>query len=101
MDWNNKYTCENWAEKFKLTYPILDDSRGNRIYNYFGNGVVPFNIVLDKDRRVIYTSSGFNTEEIIEAINIHFVLLSYLIAPFSQYITGQKIIPIPVLFLVY
>ena len=35
MDWNNNYTCENWAEKFKLTHPILDDSRGNRIYNYF------------------------------------------------------------------
>ena len=47
MDWNNKYTCKNWAEKFKLTYPILDDSRGNRIYNYFGNGVVPYNIIID------------------------------------------------------
>ena len=70
MDWNNKYTCENWAEKFKLTYPILDDSRGNRIYNYFGNGVVPYNIVLDKDRRLIYSSSGFNRDEIVKAINI-------------------------------
>ena len=70
MDWNNKYTCENWAEKFKLTYPILDDSRGNRIYNYFGNGVVPYNIVLDKDRRLIYSSSGFDRDEIVEAINI-------------------------------
>ena len=70
MDWNNKYTCENWAEKFNLTYPILDDSRGNRIYNYFGNGVVPYNIVLDKDRRLIYSSSGFNRDEIVKAINI-------------------------------
>ena len=75
MDWNNKYTCENWAEKFNLTYPILDDSRGNRIYNYFGNGVVPYNIILDRDRRLIYSSSGFNREEIIEALNIGLGLL--------------------------
>ena len=54
MDWNNKYTCYNWAEKFKVSYPILDDSRGNKIYNYFGNGVVPYNIILDRDRRLIY-----------------------------------------------
>ena len=70
MDWNNKYTCENWAEKFNLTYPILDDSKGNRIYNYFGNGVVPYNVVIDRNGKLIYSASGFNKDEIVNAIKV-------------------------------
>ena len=68
MDWNNPYSCEEWIEKFNLTYPILDDSKGEKIYNYFGNGVVPYNVVIDKNMRLIYSSSGFNKDEIVDAI---------------------------------
>ena len=68
MDWNNPYSCEMWAEKFNLTYPILDDSEGVKIYNYFGDGVVPYNVVLDRNMRLIYSSSGFNKDEIVDAI---------------------------------
>ena len=68
MDWNNPYSCKNWAEKFNLTYPILDDSEGEKIYNYFGNGVVPYNVVIDRNMRLIYSSSGFNKDEIVDAI---------------------------------
>ena len=32
MDWNNPYSCEQWSEKHNITYPLLDDSRGERIY---------------------------------------------------------------------
>ena len=68
MDWNNPYSCEKWAEKFNLTYPILDDSEGEKIYNYFGDGVVPYNVVIDRNMRLIYSSSGFNKDEIVDAI---------------------------------
>ena len=68
MDWNNSYSCEKWAEKFNLTYPILDDSEGEKIYNYFGDGVVPYNVVLDRNMKLIYSSSGFNKNEIVDAI---------------------------------
>ena len=68
MDWNNPYSCKKWAEKFNLTYPILDDSGGEKIYNYFGNGVVPYNVVIDRNRILIYSSSGFNKDEIVDAI---------------------------------
>ena len=68
MDWNNPYSCKKWVEKFNLTYPILDDSEGVKIYNYFGDGVVPYNVVLDRNMRLIYSSSGFNKEEIVDAI---------------------------------
>ena len=68
MDWNNPYSCEKWVEKFNLTYPILDDSKGEKIYNYFGDGVVPYNVVIDKNMKLIYSSSGFNKCEIVDAI---------------------------------
>ena len=68
MDWNNPYSCKNWAEKFNLTYPILDDSEGEKIYNYFGDGVVPYNVVIDRNMKLIYSSSGFNKDEIVDAI---------------------------------
>ena len=68
MDWSNSYNCEKWIEKFNLTYPILDDSEGEKIYNYFGDGVVPYNVVIDRNMRLIYSSSGFNKEEIVDAI---------------------------------
>ncbi len=70
MDWNNPYSCEKWAEKLNLTYPILDDSKGEKIYNYFGNGAVPYNVVIDRNMRLIYSSSGFNKDEIMDAIKI-------------------------------
>ena len=70
MDWNNPYSCEQWSEKHNITYPLLDDSRGERIYNYFGNGVVPYNIVIDRNGKLIYSASGFNRGEIVDAIKI-------------------------------
>ena len=70
MDWNIPYSCEEWSEKFNLTYPLLDDSEGERIYNYFGNGVVPYNVVIDRNGKLIYSASGFNKDEIINAIKI-------------------------------
>ena len=68
MDWNNPYSCKKWAEKFNLPYPILDDSEGEKIYNYFGDGVVPYNVVIDRNMKLIYSSSGFNKDEIVDAI---------------------------------
>ena len=68
MDWNNPFSCKEWVEKFNLTYPILDDSDGEKIYNYFGDGVVPYNVVINRNMRLIYSSSGFNKDEIVDAI---------------------------------
>ena len=54
--------------KFNLTHPIFDDSEGEKIYNYFGNGVVPYNVIIDRNMRLIYSSLGFNKDEIVDAI---------------------------------
>ena len=68
IDLNQPYSCEEWVEKFRLTFPILDDSKGSQIYNYFGDGIVPYNAVIDRSGRLIYSDSGFKRKEIVNAI---------------------------------
>ena len=62
--------AKEWAKKFRLTFPILDDSKGRQIYNYFGNGIVPYNVVIDRNGRLIYSDSGFTKEDIVNAIEL-------------------------------
>ncbi len=68
IDWNQPYSCEEWAKKFQLTFPILDDSKGSQVYNYFGDGIVPYNVVIDRNGRLIYSDSGLKRKEIVNAI---------------------------------
>ena len=68
IDWNQPYSCEEWAKKFQLTFPILDDSKGRQIYNYFGDGIVPYNVVIDRNGKLIYSNSGFKRQDILNAI---------------------------------
>ena len=46
----------------------MDDSKGSQIYNYFGDGIVPYNAVIDRSGRLIYSDSGFKRKEIVNAI---------------------------------
>ena len=46
----------------------MDDSNGRYIYNYFGNGIVPYNVVIDRNGRLIYSDSGFKKQDIVNAI---------------------------------
>jgi len=46
----------------------LDDSKGRQIYNYFGDGIVPYNVVIDRNGTLIYSNSGFKKEDIVNAI---------------------------------
>lgn len=70
MDWGSPYGCEEWIKRFDLKFPILDDHKGKSIYNKFGNGVVPFNVIIDKNNRLVYAQSGFNKDEIIKTIKM-------------------------------
>ena len=70
IDWNQPYSCKEWAKEFRLSFPILDDSKGRQIYNYFGNGIVPYNVVIDRNGRLIYSDSGFIKEDIVNAIEL-------------------------------
>jgi len=68
MDWNQPYSCSDWAETFGLSIPILDDNSGSNIYGLFGIGYVPHNVVIGGDGTLIFTDSGFNQGTIIDMI---------------------------------
>jgi len=80
FDWNQPYSCEEWASTFGITYPLLDDSN-TEIYSLFAIGYIPHNVVIDGDGLVIYSAAGHNTNGITAAIN---EALSYLIIDADQ-----------------
>ena len=68
FDWST-YSCEGWADAFGISYPILDGgSTGGEIWNAFGNGYIPHNVVIDGDGVVLLSTSGFNLAAIVAAI---------------------------------
>ncbi len=67
-DWHQPYSCEDWATTFGLSYPILDDDN-TYIYNLFGTGYIPHNVIIDDQGVVLYSQSGFNQSTIISVIN--------------------------------
>jgi len=66
-DWST-YSCEGWVNTFGITYPMLDDTQ-SQIYNLFGTGYVPHNVIIDHQGVVLYSQSGFNSSTIISIIN--------------------------------
>ena len=68
MDWGQPYSCESWATTFGQTFPVLDDNTGSEIFNLFGQGYIPHNVVIGGDGTVIYSQSGHNLAAILAAI---------------------------------
>lgn len=66
-DWS-VYNCTGWAHTFGVTYPLLDDSY-SQVYDLFGTGYVPHNVIIDHEGVVLYSQSGFNANTIINIIN--------------------------------
>ncbi len=67
-DWGQPYNCNQWATKFDLTYPILDDSGSNLFFDFAWDGssqagnqyYIPMNIIIDHTMVVRYREYGFN-----------------------------------------
>ena len=66
-DWST-YSCEGWVNAFGLSYPMLDDS-DSEIYSMFGDGYVPYNVIIDHQGIVLYAQSGFNSGAIVNVIS--------------------------------
>jgi len=45
-----------------------DETYGSEAWNLFGDGYIPHNVVLDHNYEVLFTSSGYQEDDIIEAI---------------------------------
>ena len=49
---------------------LNDETFGSELWNLFGDGYIPHNVVLDHNYEVLFTSSGYAEDDIIEAINL-------------------------------
>jgi peroxiredoxin len=52
-----------WANEYNLTFPVLNDN-DETIWDVYGEGYVPLNIVVDRDRIIRYKKAGYNETEI-------------------------------------
>jgi peroxiredoxin len=55
-----------WAKEYGLTFPVLDDNN-EAIWNQYGEGYVPLNLVIDKDKVIRYKEAGYD-EAAIKAV---------------------------------
>ena len=75
-DWGQPYSCRQWATKFELTYPLIDDSGYNLFYEFAWDGssqpgvqyYVPMNIILDHNMVIQYRAYGFSETAIKKKI---------------------------------
>jgi len=52
-----------WAKEYNLTFPVLDDNN-KTIWNIYGEGFVPLNIVVDHNCLIRYKKAGYSESEI-------------------------------------
>jgi peroxiredoxin len=56
----------DWAQEYGLSFPVLDDD-DRAVYDIYGIGYVPLNIVIDQDFIIRYKDSGYD-ETTIRAV---------------------------------
>jgi len=52
-----------WAQTYNLTFPVLDDNNES-IWDGYGEGYVPLNLVVDRNYVIRYKVAGFDESEI-------------------------------------
>ena len=63
----NSLNCQAWAG-LGASYAIADD-RESSIWNDYGNGVIPRNVIIDSEGVVRYNALGFNETAITNVLN--------------------------------
>lgn len=56
-----------WSSQHQLTYPVLTDPEGE-IYKIYGNGSVPYHVIIDRRFGIIHSQEDFQKELLIGAI---------------------------------
>jgi peroxiredoxin len=57
----------DWADTYKLTFPVLDDN-SESLWNIYGEGYIPLNIILDRNMTIRYKQSGYDESTITNTI---------------------------------
>ena len=57
-----------WSSQHHLTYPVMIDPEGE-IFRKYGNGSVPYHVLIDRDFKIIHSEEIFKKELLIGIIN--------------------------------
>jgi peroxiredoxin len=63
----NADQASSWSSQHQLTYPIMIDPNGE-IYNNYGNGSVPYHVLIDRGFKIIHSQENFQKELLIGKI---------------------------------
>ena len=70
FDWGEPYlSCEEWAETFGLSYPIVDDDSTFTLVDLVGVNYVPWNVIIDHNMTIRYSDGFFNETVIAQIID--------------------------------
>jgi len=58
---------KNWGDHYGLSYPLLLDTDG-ALYDDYGDGYIPYNVVIDQNMVVQYSEHGYDEAAIIQVI---------------------------------
>lgn len=64
----------DWKTNYSLTFPVLSDIN-EVVYDQYGDGYVPYNAVIDGDKVLRYSTSGFYEDELIAIIEQYLAFL--------------------------
>jgi peroxiredoxin len=73
-DWGQPFSCEEWADGYGLTYPLLDDEGPTQdggdeyFFNTLADGGVPWNVIIDHEMVIRYSVGGYNPEDVQAAV---------------------------------
>jgi peroxiredoxin len=56
-----------WMEEHGLSYPVVSDIDG-ATFGQYGNGSVPYNVIIDQNFKVRYSGNGFQEKEFLKII---------------------------------
>ncbi len=63
----NAEQASSWSSQHQLTYSVMIDPEGE-IYKKFGNGSVPYHVLIDRGFKIIHSQENFQRKWLIETI---------------------------------
>jgi hypothetical protein len=59
----NQAGCANWRDRWGYVFPVLVNQNGS-VYNQYGNNYIPYNVIVDDDMVLRYSTSGYSENAI-------------------------------------
>ena len=63
----NAEQASSWSSQHQLTCPVTIDPEGG-IYKKYGNGSVPYHVLIDRGFKIIHSQENFQKKLLIETI---------------------------------